>query len=102
MDNSKIAARVIILPEVLNDKTNTKMDLKEYYGDWYSFDGKELDVSFYSESYLDKEKTKKEIIDVNSVIKYLNNIENLITNRNGQFFPKKELLSLQKNVSLKK
>lgn len=61
MDNSKIAARVIILPEVLNDKTNTKMDLKEYYGDWYSFDGKELDVSFYSESYLDKEKTKKEI-----------------------------------------
>ena len=61
MDNSKIAARVIILPEVLNDKTNTKMDLKEYYGDWYSFDGKELDVSIYSESYLDKEKTKKEI-----------------------------------------
>lgn len=61
MDNSKIAARVIILPEVLNDKTNTKMDLKEYYGDWYSFDGKELDVSLYSESYLDKEKTKKEI-----------------------------------------
>lgn len=60
MDNIRTAARIIILPEVFNEKTNSNMDLKEYYGDWYNFDGKELDVSVYSESFLDKEKTKKE------------------------------------------
>lgn len=62
MDNKdKIAARIVILPEILNEKTNSMMDLREYYGEWYSFKGEELDVSLYSESYLDKEKTKKEI-----------------------------------------
>ena len=57
----RIVARVIILPEVLNEKTNSMMDLREYYGEWYPFNGKEIDVSLYSESYLDKERTKKEI-----------------------------------------
>jgi len=61
MEDKKIAARVVILPQILNEKTNSIVDLREYYGDWYSFDEKELDVYLYSESYLDKEKTKKEI-----------------------------------------
>lgn len=61
MENNRIVARVVILPEVFNEKTNSMMDLKEYYGDWYSFNNQELDVSLYSESYLDKEKTKKEV-----------------------------------------
>lgn len=62
MDNQdKIAARVVILPEFFNEKTKSMMDLKEFYSEWYKFDGKELDVSVYSESFIDKEKTKKEI-----------------------------------------
>lgn len=56
----KIAARIIILPEVFNEKTKNNVDLKEFYGEWYKFDGKELDVSVYSESFIDKEKTQKE------------------------------------------
>ena len=59
--NDRISARVVILEEYQNEKTNNILNLKEYYGDWYSFDGKELDVSVYSESYTNKEKTEKEI-----------------------------------------
>ena len=62
MENKdRIAARIVILPEVYNEKTKNNMDLKEFYGEWYNFDGKELDVSVYSESYIDKEKKQKEI-----------------------------------------
>lgn len=62
MDNKeKIVARVIILPKFFNEKTNNELDLREYYGDWYSFDEKELDVFLYSESFLNKEKTLKEV-----------------------------------------
>lgn len=61
MDNIRIAARIVILPEVYNDKTKSMMDLREYYGNWYNFDGKELDVSLYSESFIDKEKKQKEV-----------------------------------------
>lgn len=57
----RVAARVIILPEVFNEKTKNIMDLKEYYSEWYKFDGKEIDVSIYSESFINKEKTEKEI-----------------------------------------
>ena len=62
MDNKeKIAARVIILPKYFNEKTNNELDLNEYYGEWYPFGDKEIDVHFYSESFLNKEKTLKEI-----------------------------------------
>lgn len=62
MENKdKIVARVIILPEFFNDRTNSKMDLKEYYSDWYPFGDKEIDVCLYSESFIDKEKTKKDV-----------------------------------------
>ena len=60
MDNIRVAARVIILPEVFNEKTKSMMNLREFYGDWYDFNDKEIDVSLYSESYLDKEKKQKE------------------------------------------
>lgn len=62
MENKdRISARVVILEEFLNEKTKSIVNLKEYYSDWYSFDGKELDVSLYSESFINKEKTEKEV-----------------------------------------
>lgn len=61
MDNNKIAARIIILPEFFNEKTKSMVDLREYYGEWYGFNNEELDVSLYSTSYLDKEKKQKEV-----------------------------------------
>ena len=62
MENKdRIVARVTILPEFFNEKTNNNVNLKEYYGDWYNFEGEELDVCLYSESFLNKEKTIKEI-----------------------------------------
>lgn len=57
----RIAARIIILEQYYNEKTKNNVNLKEYYGDWYSFDGKELDVSIYSESFTNKEKTEKDV-----------------------------------------
>jgi hypothetical protein len=57
----RIVARVVILPEVFNEKTKSMMDLREYYGEWYPFNNKEIDVCLYSESFLDKEKIKKEV-----------------------------------------
>ena len=57
----KISARVVILPEFYNDRTKSTINLKEFYGDWYKFDGQELDVSVYSESKLDKEGKIKDI-----------------------------------------
>ena len=54
----KIVARVKILPEFLSEKHNTMVDLKSYYSDWYSFsEQKDLDVSLYSKSKLNKEGT---------------------------------------------
>lgn len=60
MDNSKIAARIIIEPEFYDEKNKLKVNVREYYGDWYKFDNEQLDVSLYSISYLDKEKKETE------------------------------------------
>ena len=61
MEKDRIVARVVILQEFYNDKTKSMVDLKEYYSDWYSFDGKEIDVYKYSESKLNKEGTLKDM-----------------------------------------
>jgi hypothetical protein len=62
MENKdKIVARVKILPKYINEKTKNELDLREYYGDWYPFDETELDVYLYSQSFLNKEKTLKEV-----------------------------------------
>lgn len=60
-NNDKIAARVTILPEFYDEKRKTMVNLKEYYEEWYSFNEKEIDVCIYSESFINKEKTLKEV-----------------------------------------
>lgn len=57
----RIAARIIILKEYYNEKTKNIENLQQFYGEWYEFNDKELDVYLYSESYTNKEKTQKDI-----------------------------------------
>lgn len=61
MENKKTAARVKILTEYFEPKYNKMVDIKDFYKEWYSFNGQELDVSLFSESWMNKEKTIKNI-----------------------------------------
>ncbi len=61
MNKNRIAARVKILSEYFEPKYNKMVDVREFYETWYDFTGKELDVSIFSESWMNKEKTIKGI-----------------------------------------
>ncbi len=60
MEGKKTAARVKILKEYFEPKTKQNVNLVEFYGDWYKFNGQEIDVFVVSESWLDKAKTIKD------------------------------------------
>jgi hypothetical protein len=59
MDKKRIVARVKILDEYFEPKFNKNIELKEFYKDWYPFNGQELDVFLYSESFIDRERKQK-------------------------------------------
>lgn len=61
MENKRIAARVKIPLEYFEPKLGKNINLAEFYGEWYKFDGKELDVFVVSESWIDKAKTIKNL-----------------------------------------
>ncbi len=59
MNTNKIDARVTILNEWLDPKNNKMVDLHQFYGEWYSFDGKELDVSIVKSHLPESERKEK-------------------------------------------
>jgi len=61
MKDKRTVARIKIPAEYYEEKLGKKINLVEFYGEWYKFDNKELDVFLVSESWMDKAKTIKNV-----------------------------------------